>query len=147
MYSITLSFDTPEHYDLCLTCHAHGWKNLLPFRWDEEKRALHFAVFVDRIPVDIFAIQSDNDIVVTLRSAVQLDDNWLQDARAMIHRSLGLGIDTAPLLEKAEKVGPEYAKIVKMGAGRLLRSSTLWEDAAKTLFTTNCTWSLTKKNV
>jgi N-glycosylase/DNA lyase len=27
----------------------------------------------------------------------------------------------------------------------MLRSPTLWEDAAKTLFTTNCSWSLTKK--
>lgn len=145
MFSTTLSFDTPEHYDLYMTCHAHGWKNLSPFRWDENERTLHFAVFIDQIPADFFAIQSEDKICVTLKTAGQLDNQCLQDARVIVHRSLGLGIETIPLLEKAKKVGPEYAKIVKMGAGRLLRSPTLWEDAAKTLFTTNCTWLLTKK--
>ena len=33
------------------------------------------------------------------------------------------------------------------GAGRLLRSPTVWEDLVKTICTTNCSWSLTRKMV
>jgi len=45
----------------------------------------------------------------------------------------------------AEKFGEDYVKLIENGAGRMLHAPTLWEDAAKTLFTTNCSWSLTKK--
>lgn len=37
----------------------------------------------------------------------------------------------------------EYRWVAKMGAGRLLVSPTVWEDLAKTLLTTNTTWSAT----
>jgi N-glycosylase/DNA lyase len=35
----------------------------------------------------------------------------------------------------------------EIGAGRMLRSPTVFEDAVKTLCTTNCSWALTKKMV
>lgn len=38
---------------------------------------------------------------------------------------------------------PEFAWIQQQGAGRLLRSPTLFEDIVKTICTTNCSWSLT----
>jgi N-glycosylase/DNA lyase len=63
----------------------------------------------------------------------------------MIRRCLGLDLAIDPMLKAAEKAGLEYVKLIENGAGRLLRSPTLWEDAAKTLFTTNCTWALTQK--
>ncbi|HXF42394.1 MAG TPA: hypothetical protein VNK26_01515 [Pyrinomonadaceae bacterium] len=34
--------------------------------------------------------------------------------------------------------------VKRYGAGRLLRSATIYEDAVKTICTTNCSWSLTK---
>jgi N-glycosylase/DNA lyase len=39
---------------------------------------------------------------------------------------------------------PGFAWIARRGAGRILRAPTLFEDAAKVLATTNCTWELTK---
>ena len=33
---------------------------------------------------------------------------------------------------------------VTAGAGRMLRSPTVWEDVVKTICTTNCTWALTR---
>jgi 3-methyladenine DNA glycosylase/8-oxoguanine DNA glycosylase len=38
---------------------------------------------------------------------------------------------------------PELAW-VGSGAGRMLRSQTVWEDVVKTICTTNCTWALTR---
>jgi N-glycosylase/DNA lyase len=42
---------------------------------------------------------------------------------------------------------PEFAWIAREGAGRLLRSPTVYEDLVKSLCTTNCSWALTEKMV
>jgi 3-methyladenine DNA glycosylase/8-oxoguanine DNA glycosylase len=42
---------------------------------------------------------------------------------------------------------PEFAWIAVEGAGRLLRSPTVFEDLVKMICTTNCSWSLTEKMV
>ena len=42
---------------------------------------------------------------------------------------------------------PEFAWIASEGAGRLLRSPTVFEDLVKMICTTNCSWALTEKMV
>jgi N-glycosylase/DNA lyase len=42
---------------------------------------------------------------------------------------------------------PDFAWIPKQGAGRMLRSPTVFEDLVKMICTTNCSWSLTEKMV
>ena len=42
---------------------------------------------------------------------------------------------------------PDLRWALSRGAGRLLRSPTVFEDAVKTLCTTNCSWSLTRAMV
>ena len=39
---------------------------------------------------------------------------------------------------------PRYRWIPKLGAGRMLRAPSVFEDAVKMILTTNCNWSLTK---
>lgn len=145
MSKTTITIKCPNYYDLYMTCHTHGWKNLAPFLWNDEKNVLRFAALVENQPVDIKAKQSGETVIATLTSHQKLAKSSKSTAKAIISRSLGMDIDTSELLSTAKKVGPEYVKLIEKGAGRLLRASTLWEDAAKTLFTTNCTWSLTQK--
>ena len=45
------------------------------------------------------------------------------------------------------KTDERLSWIADVNAGRLLRSSTVWEDLVKTICTTNCSWALTKKMV
>lgn len=145
MAKTTITFKCPDFYDLYMTCHAHGWINLSPFSWDYEKHILLFAALVENNPIDIAATQSGQSIKVTIISHQKLDSSSKSKVKAIISRSLGLDIDTSGILNAAQRIGPEYIKLIKKGAGRLLRSPTLWEDAAKTLFTTNCSWFLTQK--
>jgi len=145
MAKTALTFETLKFYDLYMICHVHGWKDLSPFSWDAEKHTLRFAVLVEDQPVDIEAKQSGEIIRTTLSSRKKLASASIGKARAIITRSLGLDMDTSGLLDIAKKTEPKYVDLVKRGAGRLLRAPTLWEDAAKTLFTTNCSWSLTQK--
>lgn len=145
MVKKTIVFECPEFYDLYMTCHAHGWKNLSPFSWDYEENVLRFAALVENQPIDMVAKQSGGTCKVTLTSQQKLDRSSKSKAKAIISRSLGLDIDISELLSLAKKTGSEYVKLITKGAGRLLRAPTLWEDAAKTLFTTNCSWFLTQK--
>jgi len=128
-----------------MTCHAHGWKNLAPFRWSDQSKTLSFAAFIGEDSVDIEVIQNKDSLQATLHPHQKLDRKSLDKARRIITRSLDLDTETDSLLEVAEKFGEDYVKLIEKGAGRILRACTLWEDAAKTLFTTNCSWSLTKK--
>jgi len=145
MVKTTITIECPEFYDLYMTCHVHGWKNLSPFSWDYEKNVLRFAALVENQPIDMEAKQLGETVKATVTSHQKLAKSSKSKTKAIISRSLGLDIDISELLSVAKNIGPEYVKLIKKGAGRLLRASTLWEDAAKTLFTTNCSWSLTKK--
>ena len=128
-----------------MVCHAHGWKNLAPFNWDDSNRCLHFAVYIDSVSIDISVFQRNFYIEAFISSKSKVNKTLREKLKAVIIRSLALEVDTTELLLQAEKVGSKYADLLKLGAGRLLRAPTLWEDAAKTLFTTNCSWALTKK--
>ncbi len=138
-------FDCPEFYDLHTTCHAHGWKNLAPFSWDDDNKALRFAVGVDGASMDIEVKQNGDVLEASATSHEKLKRSALNDVKAALQRSLGLEMEVSEILKRARKAGPAYVALIEKGAGRLLRAPTLWEDAAKTLFTTNCSWSLTKK--
>ncbi|HEX8852228.1 MAG TPA: hypothetical protein VF754_02015, partial [Pyrinomonadaceae bacterium] len=48
---------------------------------------------------------------------------------------------------EATSAEPEFAWIEPSGAGRMLRSPTVYEDLVKSLCTTNCSWALTEKMV
>ncbi len=128
-----------------MTCKSHGWRNLSPFEWESSSSKLHFACFAINQPVDIEVRQDGNNLSTKITSRIKLKKNHLEHLESQLARSLGVNIDTENLLKVASRIGKEYSGLVKMGAGRLLRSPSLWEDASKTLFTTNCTWSLTKK--
>jgi 3-methyladenine DNA glycosylase/8-oxoguanine DNA glycosylase len=145
MARATITIRCPEFYDLYMTCHVHGWISLAPFAWAYEKHVLRFAALVDHQPVDGKVTQSDETVKATVSSHQKLTGASKSNARAMITRSLGMDHDTTALLNRARRIGPEFVRLIEKGAGRLLRAPTLWEDAAKTLFTTNCSWSLTQK--
>ena len=53
MVKTKITIKCPEFYDLHMTCHVHGWKNLPPFFWDYEKNILRFAALVDNKPVEM----------------------------------------------------------------------------------------------
>jgi len=145
MFSHVFKTPCPDNYCLEMTCHIHGWKNLSPFEWNPEDNSLSFACWAGDWPVDVKTIQSGKTIKAFIKSHNSLDDKNKEELSCLIRRSLGLDTDTKNLLKKAKQLGAEYERLVLSGAGRMLRTPTLWEDAAKTLFTTNCSWSLTKK--
>lgn len=128
-----------------MVCHTHGWTHLSPYSWDYNTDSIKFAVLIDDISIDISAVQNKNLIEISVVSHEQLNKSTLLTVKKLVQRSLSLDTDITDLYKIAKKTGEEYKLLIENGAGRLLRAPTLWEDAAKTLFTTNCSWKLTQK--
>lgn len=64
---------------------------------------------------------------------------------AAVRHALRLDEDLSPFYEMAA-TDPEL-RWVTMGAGRMIRGATVFEDVIKTLCTTNCAWSATTRMV
>lgn len=145
MFKAYIKYPCPKWYDLFLTCHTHGWITLAPFSWDEKRNRLEFALLLDSQAVDVSIQQNKRIISGVICSEKKIDLNSLKRIDAVLIRILGMKEDTTELFKTALKIGGPYPELLRKGAGRLLHGATLWEDAAKTLFTTNCSWALTQK--
>ena len=144
MPSTITTLPTPKYYNLKTTCHIHGWKNLAPFSWHATTQTLHFALMALDEAVDVSVKQVKNELVVEVTSRLKLKAGQKEFIHQAVTRALDLATETTGLYKISQSINPEYAFLVRRGAGRLLRAPSLWEDAAKTLFTTNCSWGLTK---
>ena len=80
-------------------------------------------------------ILSGREIQAQLAAALALDED-LGPLRALLQAEEGR--------RAAGARRPDLRWALARGAGRLLRSPTVFEDAVKTLCTTNCTWAVTR---
>lgn len=116
----------------------------MPFELNEEKQTLR-RIFVDannKNPVSAVISETDGKLQIEI-SGKNFDEEKI---RKDVRHCLRLDDDLSEFyrLVKNEK---STAWIAKAKAGRLLRSPTVYEDLVKTICTTNCSWSLTKKMV
>jgi 3-methyladenine DNA glycosylase/8-oxoguanine DNA glycosylase len=139
----TIKIATPEGFDFGLTVRSHGWYDLAPFRFDETKGTLSY-VFLEsggktaranvrpdgrNLNVSLERPVSERSTIpAKVRHIFRLDDNLDEFYKEFCSEN-GLGW------------------VSDRGAGRLLRSPTVFEDLVKTMCTTNCSWGLTKNMV
>ena len=122
---------------------SHGWLMLPPFSWDDESGALSYV------------FQSGSGAVLRLRMravaagvAVDSPDCPLENetlrpevARA-VKRMLNLDWDLSAFYA-AMAAHEGYHWLETERRGRILIAPSLWEDLAKVLLTTNCSWAQT----
>jgi 3-methyladenine DNA glycosylase/8-oxoguanine DNA glycosylase len=135
-----------EPVDLTRTLLSHGLVELPPMRLDEDVPSLEVTLAVDgQKPRTI-------EIGPGKRGRAQI----LVHGRAPSHRAaekllartrhvLALDEDLSEFYELAA-ADPELSWAAD-GAGRMVRSPTVFEDVVKTICTTNCAWSATKRMV
>lgn len=133
----------PPRFDLELVVMSHGWCQLAPTAFDETRRVLHRTL----------ALPDAGPLTVSVRETARgLEASWGRvkgscddriEIKARLRRMLALDDDLADLYEHCARV-PSLAWVPASGLGRLLRSPDVFEDLAKTLATTNCSWALTK---
>lgn len=149
----------PEPFDLDLTVRSHGFYSLDPWRYDEARRVLGRPLRLAGgrvVYVEVAAREGPGrGLVVRVSSAGRLAAAEGAEARARMRTALGLDEDLEPFYALVRRLAPGPAPAggprlpdlrwaAERGAGRMLRSPTVFEDAVKTLCTTNCTWALTE---
>ena len=133
----------PAEFNLWSTIHSHGWSALPPFRIDDAKGSLHFLVRSSRsalIPVEV--LQPSRGALI-VRTEASLSQTRRAEVLRVVRSCLRLGEDLSEFHARARK-SRQYRWVHAHGAGRMLRSPTMFEDVLKMLCTTNCSWSLTK---
>lgn len=133
----------PPGFDLARVVMSHGWCQLAPTAFDEPRRVLHRTL----------ALPDAGPLTVSVRErAGRLEASWGRvkgscddrvAIKAQLRRMLSLDTDLTDLYAACANV-PSLRWVPASGLGRLLRSPTVFEDLAKTLATTNCSWALTK---
>ncbi|MGC3997799.1 MAG: Fe-S cluster assembly protein HesB [Anaeromyxobacter sp.] len=149
----------PQPFDLALTVRSHGWYDLAPWSWDEARALLARPLRLSSGRV-VSAEVAPAPGGLGFRAAAQgrLGAAEAREARAALATCLALDEDLEPFrglaaaLEARRAAGqgrdlPDLRWALARGAGRLLRSPTVFEDAVKTLCTTNCSWALTRAMV
>ena len=135
-----------EPVDLRRTIASHGVADLPPNRTDEDALTLETTVRLPRgRPRRVHVAQGTvGKALVTVRGK--------PPSKATAEALLGR---VAHILRLDEDLSDFYTRVredpelawVAAGAGRLIRSETVFEDVVKTICTTNCAWSATVRMV
>jgi N-glycosylase/DNA lyase len=142
---MNLTIKTTRDFNFRRTVLSHGWCALLPFELDKASWTLMRVIDRDQTsPVTIKASSTSGSItiVTSRRVGKRAAANVLRDVRHMFRLD-----DDLSKFYQAATAEPEFAWIAQEGAGRLLRSPTVFEDLVKMICTTNCSWALTEKMV
>ena len=129
-----------EPVDLWRTLASHGVADLPPNVIDEDARTLETTLALPRGSARTIRIGAGRPgfALVEADRVGARDAVLLADAARQILR---LDADLSAFYEVA-KADPDLAWAAT-GAGRMLRSPTVFEDVVKTICTTNCAWSAT----
>ena len=138
-------------FDFAGTARSHGWCVLPPNRWDPGASTLHRvqrlssgAVVLLRI-VGKGSVESPR-IAIHVDHAGDLSPHERYEVAHVAAHMLRLEEDLSAFYALCEERGPPWLDFPR-GLGRLLRSPTLFEDALKTICTTNIQWRGTMRMV
>jgi len=135
-----------EPVDLARTLNSHGFVDLPPMKPDPERRALELTLRTRRGRPRRVRIQPGRE--GTARVTVlgpSVSGPVVAELLGAVRHVLRLDADLSSFYAVAAD-DPELAWAVA-GAGRMVRSPTVFEDVVKTICTTNCTWSATVRMV
>jgi N-glycosylase/DNA lyase len=135
-----------EPVDLRRTVDSHGLTSLPPFKLDAEASTIEATLRLPRSKPRVVRVSPGRRgfAAVTVLGPAAGAETIASVTRATEH-VLRLDEDLSPFYEKAA-TDPKLAWAAE-GAGRMLRSQTVFEDVARTICTTNCTWSATTRMV
>src|SRR2546427_10304936 len=140
-----ITIQTPTDFNFYRTVLSHGWCELLPFELDRAKWKLTRVIEIDRAKpatVEVSPRRGGMKLEISRRVGERAAQQIIRDVRHMFRLD-----DDLQEFYRLMMGDPEFAWIAAQGAGRLLRSPTVFEDLVKMICTTNCSWALTEKMV
>jgi 3-methyladenine DNA glycosylase/8-oxoguanine DNA glycosylase len=140
-----LTIKSPQDFSFKRTVISHGWYGLPPFDLDRDNWVLSRALDLKSSPpvsVRISSAKRSISIVPSRRLSQTATTLILRDVRHMLRLD-----DDMSNFYGVMSAHEDFQWIPFQGAGRLLRSPTVFEDLVKMICTTNCSWALTQKMV
>lgn len=140
-----ITIPTPRDFNFKRTAFSHGWTELPPFEIDSQTWTITRVLDIEGaqpITVRITGSRRGVNIHVPRRASQRAARSITRDVRHMLRLD-----DDLTEFYSAMESDPDFNWIPRAGAGRLIRSPTVFEDLVKTICTTNCSWSLTQKMV
>ena len=135
-----------EPVDLWRTILSHGLVELPPMRVDEKARALEVTLPLNGERPRTVRVEPTGDGRAVVRTAGRHPGaREVEQLLAGVRHVLRLDESLSGFYAIAER-DPGLAWAAA-GAGRLIRSVTVFEDVVKTICTTNCAWSATERMV
>ncbi|MCP4544046.1 MAG: hypothetical protein GY832_43595 [Chloroflexi bacterium] len=140
-----LNLSARPPFSLSSAVRSHGWVQLLPFDWGDDTGKL---TRIERLDsgqvVEMFVREADGGVSVEVDSP--MNEAERDEVAHKVAWMLGLEQDFSAFYALA-RPEPKLAHVEKEARGRILRSSTLFEDTVKTILTTNTAWSGTIRMV
>jgi N-glycosylase/DNA lyase len=140
-----ISLPVPHNFSFKRTVLSHGWCELPPFEFERESWTLRRVIDLgDSNPVSISIEGGKQSLVINIGRKIgkRALEKVIRDVRHMLR----LDEDLTEFYSAMSR-DKEFAWVERQGAGRLLRSPTVFEDLVKAIATTNCSWALTVKMV
>ena len=142
MDTVKTELTLPHPVSLRSTVKSHGWVMLAPWGWDDSASVLWRS---DRLTSGLTArIQATQPETGRIGVAVEGDgvsQSDLDEASGLVRRWLSVDWGPADAIVAAREVDQAAAETIERGGGRLLRSSTFYEDFVKTVCTIQIAWS------
>lgn len=130
----------PPGWSLDRVVRSHGWCGLPPSAYDQRGQRFHRTLLLpDAGPLTV-TVEASGAVSWGRTRGTAADRAAI---RGLLRRMLCLDDDVTGLHRACAQV-PWLSWVPAAGGGRLLRSPTVWEDLARMLATTNCSWSLTR---
>lgn len=134
----------PSPFELALALFGHGFVDLAPNHWDKAQATFHTVIDLGDGAVDVEVKQLGKRLGLRMRGVCSTAD--ARRVSSAVAHMLRLDDDLGPFWSLCH-VDPELRWVARRGAGRLTRAPSLFEDLAKLLMTTNCSWAATRNMV
>lgn len=117
---------------------SHGWINLPPF--ERINSGFAYSIALDPTKAITLTVSASRGQIKCSSDAF-LNRSQKVRLHAILRRILSLDFPIATFIEACRsKKDATLLSLARRGWGRMLRSATPWEDAVKTLCTTNASW-------
>lgn len=133
----------PHGFDLSRVVLSHGWCQLAPTAYDTPRRVLHRTLLLPDAGALTVSVRERGGRLEASWGRVKGTCDDRVAIKSQLRRMLALDVDLGDLYDACAAL-PSLAWAPESGLGRLLRSPTAFEDLAKQLSTTNCSWALTR---
>jgi N-glycosylase/DNA lyase len=140
-----ITIPTPREFSFKRTVISHGWCVLPPFAIDREKWRLTRTLDLKGAHPVTISIRA-NKRKLLIDTSRRLNQSETKKVVAAVRHMLRLD-DNIEEFYRLVADDNDFNWVPLQGAGRLLRSPTVFEDLVKMICTTNCSWALTQKMV